>query len=97
MSDGGGFVVGIGAGMGAGIAVGVGIGMKRARQAILQRSAGRAISLRDSSGNEIPMEQFLEETLGADAKSKRVPPALLVFGLLALAAVVVYVLLSRGG
>jgi hypothetical protein len=95
MSDGGGFPVGIGAGMAVGIGMGVGVGKKKAKEAILKQAASRSISLRDSSGNEIPMEQFLEETLRTETKPKGLTLVVVILGALVALAMVVYLVYSR--
>jgi hypothetical protein len=89
MSDGGGLSIGIGAGMAIGIAMGAGVGKKKAKEAILRQASTRAISLRDSNGNEIPLEQFLDETIATESKPRGLSLAVLILGI----AVVVGILI----
>jgi hypothetical protein len=96
MSDGGGFAVGIGAGMASGMAIGLAGGRKKAREDILKYSASRAITVRDQSGEELPMEQFLDEALPTEKKS-RAGIIVLLAGLVIVLGIAVFIFLSRGG
>jgi hypothetical protein len=97
MSYGAGFAVGIGAGLGTGIAIGVATGKKKAREEILAHSTTRAMTVRSGGGEEIPMEQFLDEALGSEKKANPTAIVLLIVGLIAMLGVAVFLMVTRGG
>jgi hypothetical protein len=95
MSDGGGLAIGIGAGMAIGIATGIGAGKKKAKEEILRLFTTRAVSLRDTSGNEIAIEQFLDEAIQTEGKAQGPVLALLIIGLILVLGALAFLFLFR--
>ncbi len=91
------FPVGFAAGIGAGIATGTATGVGKARSAIRDYCESRGITLTDSAGNELPIDDVLNEALPASQCGKSKTCALLIAaGVLTLAVgVAVYLFYAR--
>jgi hypothetical protein len=55
------------------------------------------MTVRSGGGEEIPMEQFLDEALGSEKKANPTAIVLLIVGLIAMLGVAVFLMVTRGG
>ena len=92
------FGAGMAAGIGAGIAIGISSGSKQARDKMGQYFASQGITLRDSYGEQVEIEDALDQALRCNTKCQKNLIVFLALGLLAtaLAGVAFYFLVLAG-